>query len=362
MRFISIVGARPQFIKAAVLSNAIRERSSIEHMLVHTGQHYDDNMSANFFSDLGLETPEINLNIGSGTHGVQTGSMLAGLEEVLLREPCDWVVLYGDTNSTLAGALAAAKLHRPVCHVEAGVRSFDRGMPEEINRILTDRVADLLFAPTETAVSNLRAEGVRDGQISLVGDVMFDATRIYARQIQDSTIVSDLGLETKEFALITIHRAENTDDGERLANIAEALVELAKGLCVVLPLHPRTRTALARSGKLAGLLAQPHSLRIIEPAGYFDMSALERESRFILTDSGGVQKEAYFYRTPCMILREVTEWPELVRLGASVLCAPTSVDAILDGVRTMNFNVSGPNSCFGAGDAGRRIVDSLLAR
>jgi UDP-GlcNAc3NAcA epimerase len=360
MRFLTIVGARPQFVKAAVLSKAIQDADAGEHLIVHTGQHYDDNMSANFFYDLGLEAPKINLNIGSGTHGVQTGRILAGLEEVLLKEPSDWVVLYGDTNSTLAGALAAAKLHRPVCHIEAGVRSFDRGMPEEINRILTDRVSDLLFAPTETAVSNLRAEGVRDSQMSLVGDVMFDATRVYAKQIQDCTIVSDLGLETKEFALITVHRAENTDNPVRLAVIVKALCELAKEIPTVLPLHPRTRAALERHQELKDCMARARSLRVIAPVGYFAMSALERESRFILTDSGGVQKEAYFHGTPCLILRDTTEWPELVQIGASLLCPPTSVKAILNGARFRFDAALGIGSCFGSGDAGNRIVSALL--
>jgi UDP-GlcNAc3NAcA epimerase len=316
-------------------------------------------MSACFFSDLGLEEPRINLNVGSGSHGIQTGRMLAGLEEVLLREPSDWVLLYGDTNSTLAGALATAKLRRATAHIEAGVRSFDRGMPEEINRILTDRVCDLLFAPTETAVANLRAEGVNEGQIELVGDVMYDATLLYHTRIVQSPILRSLRVRAKGFGLVTFHRAENTDDPARLATIANALCELAQEIPVVLPLHPRTRAALERAERLEMLQSMAPALLLTQPVGYFEMSALERGARFILTDSGGVQKEAYFHGTPCLILRDVTEWPELVRCGASTLCPPTSVRAVVDAARRLNSESLTPATHFGMGDAANRIVTAL---
>ena len=360
MRFISIVGARPQFIKAAVVSNAIRERSSIEHLLVHTGQHYDEDLSARFFSDLGLDNRVINLNIGSGSHGAQTGRMLESIEEVLIREPSDWIILYGDTNSTLAGALAAAKLRRRAAHVEAGVRSFDRGMPEEINRVVTDRLSDILFAPTETGVTNLRAEGVDGARIRFVGDVMYDATRLYDQSIRRSSILATLGLEEKEFALATIHRAENTDDRARLGIIMDALCEISQRLCVVLPLHPRTRAVLECDKELLDRLAHFPSLRITKPLGYFDLSALERSAQFIFTDSGGVQKEAYFHGTPCLILRETTEWPELVAEGASKLCPPISADAILEAAWSLNALAPKTQTLFGDGDAATRIVDALV--
>lgn len=325
-RIITIVGARPQFVKAAVVSRVFRSVGGVCETLVHTGQHYDDNLSQVFFDELGIPGPTFHLGIGSGTHGAQTGRMLESIEKVLLAERPDWVLVYGDTNSTLAGALAAAKLHIPVAHVEAGLRSFNRRMPEEINRVLTDHASDLLFAPTEAAVTNLRREGIPAERILLVGDVMYDAALYYGdRAGQRSRILVRLGLQPKGYVLATIHRAENTDDPARLAAIFGGLVGVAGQIRVVLPLHPRTGNALAEAHMLDTL---PPRLQLIEPVGYLDMVMLEKHARLIVTDSGGVQKEAYFHSVPCVTLRTETEWVELVELGWNRLVAPTCPDAV----------------------------------
>ena len=309
MKVVSIVGARPQFIKSAPLSRELRQL--VREVLVHTGQHYDDSMSGVFFRDLNLLKPDYNLSVGSGSQGQQTGEMLKRIEEVLLKETPDWVLVYGDTNSTLAGALAAAKLHIPVAHIEAGLRSHNRRMPEEINRVMTDHISSLLFCPTEAAVKNLAGEGIIKG-VHYVGDVMYDALLDnFKAAEQTSTVLSRLGLEPKQFILATVHRAENTDDLSRLRRIVEGLVALAEsGHRVVFPVHPRTQKQLAklqsnRSSKLVW----------IDPLSYFDMVLLESSAQVILTDSGGVQKEAYWLRVPCVTLREETEWVETVESG-----------------------------------------------
>ena len=320
MKICTIVGARPQFIKAATVSRQIVAMPDIEEIIVHTGQHYDQNMSEQFFQELNIPKPKYNLNIGSGLHGKQTGEMLSKIEDVLLAEKPDWVLIYGDTNSTLAGALAAAKLHIPVAHVEAGLRSFNRKMPEEINRITTDHLSDILFAPTSFAYTQLVKEGIAEHNIFTVGDVMYDATLFYnefnaARQ----TIVDILGLQPKSYILSTIHRAVNTDDTRRLEHICQALLELGAKHKVILPLHPRTKAALEKNqwlSKLSGVL------EILEPVGYLDMLALEQASHLIITDSGGVQKEAYFNQVPCITLRDETEWVELVESGWNTICSP----------------------------------------
>ena len=310
MKIVTIVGARPQFIKAAAVSRVLRQ--DVREVLVHTGQHYDGNMSQVFFDELEIPRPDYNLGIGSGGHGVQTGAMLAGIEEILLKEKPDRVLVYGDTNSTLAGALAAAKLHIPVAHVEAGLRSFNRRMPEEINRVLTDHVADLLFCPSTTAVKNLAAEGVRSG-VHLTGDVMYEALmHAVALSQEKSDILKRLGVAPGEYALATIHRAENTDDPERLARLMAALQEVSCKMPVIFPVHPRTR------GKL-GPLAADGDLRLLDPQGYLDMVRLEAGAAVILTDSGGIQKEAYWLRVPCVTLRDETEWVETVAQGWNVL-------------------------------------------
>jgi UDP-GlcNAc3NAcA epimerase len=325
MRVVSIIGARPQFIKAAVVSRALRRRHV--EVLVHTGQHYDANMSAIFFDELDLPEPDVNLGVGSGLHGEQTGAMLAGIEQVLLRERPAWVLVYGDTNSTLAGALAAAKLHIPVAHVEAGLRSFNRRMPEEINRVVTDHLSVALFCPSQTAVDNLAAEGITHG-VHLVGDVMADALAFAVERAKTgSSVLARLGVCERGYLLVTVHRAENTDDALRLGNILQALNALEEP--VLFPVHPRTRKAIAA----LGLRLAPH-VRLLEPIGYLDMVRLEQLARLILTDSGGIQKEAYWLGVPCVTLREETEWVETVQAGWNIL-AGAGTDRIVQVVRNM---------------------------
>ncbi len=310
LRVVSIVGARPQFIKAAVVSRALRQGHT--EVLVHTGQHYDANMSAIFFDELDIPPPDVHLGVGSGPHGEQTAAMLTGIEGVLLRERPDWVLVYGDTNSTLAGALAAVKLGIPVAHVEAGLRSFNRAMPEEINRVVADHLSVLLLCPSQTAVDNLAAEGIRRG-VRLVGDVMADALAVAAaRAHSHSAVLTRLGIREGGYVLATVHRAENTDDPSRLGDILRALDAL--GEPVLFPVHPRTRKAIEALGhRPAG------NVRYLEPVGYLDMVRLEQSARLILTDSGGVQKEAYWLGVPCLTLREETEWVETVQAGWNVL-------------------------------------------
>lgn len=309
MKIVSIVGARPQFIKAAPVSAALRQ--SFTETLVHTGQHYDHGMSAVFFQELGIPEPAYNLGIGSSSHGQQTGQMLAAIEDVLLREKPDWVLVYGDTNSTLAGALAAAKLHIPIAHVEAGLRSYNRAMPEEINRVLTDHCSHLLFCPTLTAVDNLATEGIHNG-VHLVGDVMVDALYFFLPKAEQSPILNQHSLTPGEYVLATIHRASNTDTAEALAQVLDCLAQ--SEWPVVWPIHPRTAAALERFA-----LTSSPNVRLIPPVGYLEMLALEKQARFILTDSGGVQKEAYIFAVPCITLREDTEWVETVAQGWNTL-------------------------------------------
>jgi UDP-GlcNAc3NAcA epimerase len=319
VKVLTVLGARPQFVKAAAVSRALAGRPGVREVLVHTGQHHDANMSDVFFAELGIPAPGHHLGVSGGSHGAMTGRMLERVEAVLLAERPDWVLVYGDTNSTLAGALAAVKLHLPVAHVEAGLRSFNRRMPEEVNRVLTDHAADLLFAPTDAAAANLRAEGITDGRVRQVGDVMYDAALHYGAEAERrSDVLSRLGLMPGGYALSTVHRAENTDDPARLAAVFGGLARLARELPVVLPLHPRTRGALER----AGAAGDTPGLRIVDPVGYLDMVMLEKHAALVATDSGGVQKEAFFYRVPCVTLRDETEWVELVELGWNRLASP----------------------------------------
>lgn len=351
MKVVTVVGARPQFIKCGPVSKALR-REHVE-VLVHTGQHYDDDMSAVFFRDLGIPRPEYNLNIGSGSHAIQTGAMMRAIEDVLVKEDPDCILVYGDTNSTLAGALAAVKIHIPVVHVEAGLRSFNRQMPEEVNRVLTDHISDLLLCPTPTAVEHLRAEGIRNG-VHLVGDVMFDALldarKHSAQRIAD---IERLGLTPGEFYLITIHRAENTGDEAVLRRIVRSI--LALDAPVVLPLHPRTRKALERSGLMEEIAQQ---CIILPPQGYFDFIALLTSARALLTDSGGAQKEAFLLGVPCVTLREETEWVETVQLGRNRL-AGTDPARISDAVRRPFPPLSADKNPFGDGYSAARIVQAL---
>ncbi len=319
MRIASIIGARPQFIKAAALSQELRRRH--QELLIHTGQHYDYSMSGVFFDGLDLPAPDVNLGVGSGGHGTQTGAMLAAVEKVLEKEGPDWVLVYGDTNSTLAGALAASKLHVPVVHVEAGLRSYNRRMPEEINRVVTDHLSELLLCPSDVAVRNLAAEGItRNAHI--VGDVMLDILNRAREQANGhgGAVLQRLGVKAGDYLVATVHRGENTDDPERLAGIVEALNSVNED--IVFPVHPRTRKAL--NGKSCQLRSH---IRMIEPLGYMEMVALSASARAILTDSGGLQKEAYWLGIPCITLRDETEWVETVSSGWNRLagCNPERI-------------------------------------
>lgn len=353
MKIITVVGARPQFIKCAAVSREFRKVAS--EVLVHTGQHYDDNMSDLFFRDLEIPKPDYNLGVGSGPHGAQSGEMLKLIEEVLLKELPDYVVVFGDTNSTLAGALAAAKLHIPVAHVEAGLRSFNRQMPEEINRVIADHLSSLLFCPTETAVKNLVQEGIADG-VELVGDVMYEAL-LNNSQIAESrsTILTRLNLQPKEYFVVTVHRAENTDDGTRLQSILVALQELSALHPVIWPVHPRTRKALERHHPS---LQINQSLHLIDPVSYLDMLVLEKHSHAILTDSGGVQKEAYWYGVPCVTLRDETEWVETLEEGWNTLVS-TDPERIVATAKSPAIPVSPRRFC-DDGRAAERIARILV--
>lgn len=356
-KILTVIGARPQFIKAAAVSRVIREKfaAQVEEVLVHTGQHYDHNMSEVFFEELGIPAPKHNLAIAGGNHGAMTGRMLEAIERVLLDEQPDWVLVYGDTNSTLAGVLAAAKLHIPVAHVEAGLRSFNMRMPEEINRIVTDRLSTRLFCPTEAAIKCLQAEGITQGVFN-VGDVMYDvALGCLADANQRKTaILSAYGLKEKQFVLATCHRAENTDDAGRLREICLGLADVATEWEVLLPVHPRTRKMIAEQG-LADMLGK---VRLVEPLSFLEMLVLEQAARVIVTDSGGVQKEAFFYQVPCVTMRDETEWVETVELGWNTL-----VGAKRDLIRQAVLNgTSGQQGhCpYGDGRAGEKILEILL--
>lgn len=358
IRILTVVGARPQFIKAAPVSRAICETAGIEETLVHTGQHHDHNMSAAFFDQLAIPEPRWNLGVSGGTHATQTGRMLEALEPVMLESRSDRVLIYGDTNSTLAGALAAAKLHIPVAHVEAGLRSFNRRMPEEVNRVLADHLSDMLFAPTHVAVSNLEREGIAGPSVRLVGDVMLDAVQFFNRRVDGTAALSELGIDAAGYALATIHRAENTDHPGRLRAIIGGLEAVSREIPVVLPLHPRTRTALARH-RLAP--ADCPGLHLIEPVDYLTMLALERSAALIVTDSGGVQKEAFFNAVPCLTLRDETEWTELVDCGWNALCPPESANAVATAIRgRLSSAPDDRPALYGDGTASIRIAESLL--
>lgn len=354
IRLLTIIGARPQIIKAAAFSRAVSRMCGLQEKILHTGQHYDDNMSEVFFRELGIPAPDYNLGVGSGTHGVQTAKMIEGIEKVLLQEPFDGVVLYGDTNSTLAGAVAASKLHVPVFHIEAGLRSFNRSMPEEGNRIVADHLGDLLFAPTQTAVDNLEREGLADRTI-LSGDVMYDNALHFGPVAQKNCdIIQRLGLQSREFILATIHRPVNTDTPERLDAILDALCEIAKETRVVIPLHPRTRKLL---GPAVEKLQE--KLVLLPPASFFEIILLEKNARVVFTDSGGVQKEAFFYGTPSVILRQETEWVEIVQHGAGIL-ADAHKDRILKAYQTLKDRPVSFPPLFGDGHASEAIVKAII--
>lgn len=314
MKLVTILGARPQFVKAATVSRELK-KVGVHEVIVHTGQHFDANMSQIFFDEMEIPQPDYNLEISGLNHGAMTGRMLEKIEEVLVKEKPEYVLVYGDTNSTLAGALAASKLHIPVAHVEAGLRSYEMRMPEEVNRILTDRISSILLCPTTTAIKNLEAEGYKNFNCKVVlsGDVMFDAVQYYQSKIEShSTIIEKENLTHKPFVLATLHRAENTNDAKRLLEICDAFNEINQKVKVVLPLHPRTKSFLANQN----IQLNAH---IIDPVGYFDMLALLKNCKMVLTDSGGLQKEAYFFEKFCITLRDQTEWTELLEAGVNVL-------------------------------------------
>lgn len=357
-KILTVLGARPQFIKASVVSHAIAATTCLKEVLVHTGQHFDANMSDVFFNELGMKKPDFFLDVHSGTHGAMTGRMLSEVEQVILAEKPDVVLVYGDTNSTLAGALAAAKLHIPVAHVEAGLRSFNMAMPEEVNRVLTDRISRWLFSPTDLAAQHLRREGFAPEQIISVGDVMYDVALFYGQRVRSDTgLMARLGLLQQSYVLATIHRAENTDHPYRLAVIVDALVAISRHLPVVWPLHPRTRSALQKSGQFDTLAAH---VRLIDPVGYLDMVQLEKFAAVIATDSGGVQKEAFFHQVPCVTLRDETEWVELVEAGWNRLAPPTSVDRIQDAVLAALECRGMAIEPYGAGNAAKKITAELV--
>ena len=350
MKIVSVVGARPQFIKSAPVSKAIREAGYHEYQ-VHSGQHYDYGMSRVFFEELGMIEPAINLGIGSGSHAYQTGHMLIGIEQILLDQKPDIVLVYGDTNSTLAGALAAAKLNIKLAHVEAGLRSYNRDMPEEHNRVLTDHCSDVLFCPTQAAVDNLSNEGIQKG-VHLVGDTMYDAVLQYGELAAErSQIIQALDLEPKKYLLTTIHRASNTDAPENLHKIFAAFQRVTDR--IIFPIHPRTAHVIT-----AESIRIPKNVQMIDPVGYLDMLTLEKHARLILTDSGGMQKEAYFFQVPCLTLRRETEWVETVESGWNILVA-CDIEQIVNGIKKPGWPKPIPGSFYGDGNASYKIVNLL---
>lgn len=374
IKLLTIIGARPQIIKAAAISRAIKNNFSdkIEEIIVHTGQHYDQNMSDVFFEELGIPRPNFNLNVGSGRHGVQTAKMIEGIEELLLQEQPNFIILYGDTNSTLAGAIAASKIGVPIVHIEAGLRSFNRSMPEEINRVVCDHLSTMLFSPTKTGYDNLLKEGFDSNNkpsfsaenpgIFHCGDIMYDNS-LYFSEIADkkSNVLSESGLIENNFILATVHRDHNTDNITNLKSIFNALIDISKNIKVVLPLHPRTKNILAGEENIELLTGINNSnIQIIPPVSFLEMISLEKNSKMIITDSGGVQKEAYFFKKPCIILRPETEWVEIVDTGnAKIVGADYKkiIDAFnyYEGIKQFKFP-----EVFGDGKAAEFILNKIV--
>ncbi len=361
MKIVTIVGARPQFIKAAAVSREISNYPEINEVIIHTGQHFDKKMSDIFFEEMQIPEPDYHFGINSMNHGAMTGRMLEKIEEVLIKEYPDYVMIYGDTNTTLAGALAAKKLKMKTVHVEAGLRSFNMRMPEEINRILTDRISNILFCPTDKAVENLHKEGFAnfDCRIIKTGDVMQDAALYYSEVSGNkSKILQTLNLQERDFIVCTLHRAENTDDLGRLISIMDALNEIASESKVILPLHPRTKKIIDSSG----IKCKTENLMLIEPVGYFDMIELLKKAKLVLTDSGGLQKEAFFFKKPCVTLRDETEWVELVEHGFNML-AGADKEKIIQSYgemlkRKINFNIN----LYGEGKASKNIIENIVCQ
>ncbi|MCQ2347246.1 MAG: UDP-N-acetylglucosamine 2-epimerase (non-hydrolyzing) [Paludibacteraceae bacterium] len=381
LHLLTIIGARPQIIKAAAISRAIRNRfaDQVQETILHTGQHYDENMSGSFFSELGIPQPDVNLHVGSGSHGVQTSKMIEGIEQELMGQgtsavPYDGIILYGDTNSTLAGAVAAGKIHVPIFHIEAGLRSHNMAMPEEQNRIVCDHLSSILFAPTHTAVDNLQKEGIVDSprhfrngkgqRVVQSGDVMYDNSMYFAEMAeQKSDILQRLNLAKGQFVLATIHRPQNTDSEVNLSNIFRALADIAdhEQTKIVVPLHPRTRKLLPEklSPELLTRIQQNANIVLTEPAGFFDIICLEKFASIVMTDSGGVQKEAFFFGTPCVILRPETEWVEIVEAGAGIL-TDADYDKIMEAYGTLkNLQVTFP-PLFGNAHASEQIIQAII--
>ena len=376
-KIITIVGARPQIIKSSAISRAIKNNFSqiLEEKIVHTGQHYDENMSEVFFHEMGIPLPDYNLNVGSGSHGAQTARMIEGLEEIFIKEQPIAILVYGDTNSTIAGALAAAKIHIPVLHVEAGLRSFNKAMPEEVNRIACDHMSTLLFTPTTTGFYNLKREGfnlestekatANSPRVYHCGDVMYDNS-LYFSSVSDSksTILKEIGLEPNNYILSTIHRDSNTDISVNLESIFKALLQIQKdsGLTIVLPIHPRTRSKMKDqlSVSLFSEVEANEQFKIIDPAGFLDIIALEKNAKMIVTDSGGLQKEAYFFQKPCIILRPQTEWVEIVNNGNAIL-AEASYDKIMNAffILSTKTDFTYP-TLYGNGKAAEFICEKII--
>lgn len=346
---LTVLGARPQFIKAAVVSRALKKEKGLKEVILHTGQHYDDNMSEIFFREMEIPTPDIRLNLTQKTHGAMTGEMLSFIESEMIARKPDMVLVYGDTNSTMAGALAASKLHIPVAHIEAGMRSFDRSIPEEINRIVTDHVSDLLFCTTQEPADNLKKEGLGNRHILVTGDVMYDAFLYYQ---PSARAVADVSYSKDDFYLATIHRQENTDYPQNLEQVISAFKKLAKEKPVLLPLHPRTKKMLAASS------TDTSGITLLPPLGYFEMLHLLHNCAMVLTDSGGLQREAYYAGKPCVVLRDVTEWKEIVAVGAAQL-AGTGTESILMAADSLKGKADFKSGLYGDGHAAGKIADAI---
>lgn len=355
MKILTIIGARPQFIKAVSFSRYLKSSPDIQEIILHTGQHYDNNMNDNFFSELDIPRPDYNLGVGSDTHARQTAKMMIGIEDIALKEKPDFILIYGDTNSTIAGALAGAKIHIPVIHIEAGLRSYDREIPEEINRVVSDSISTILFCPTETAVNNLKKEGITNGVYN-VGDIMLETYLFYKNKaLKNSSILNRLNLKPKEYILCTIHRASNTDNIINLKNIFIGLTD-SKGI-VILPIHPRTKKIINQDKSIKKSIGK--NINIIEPVGYFDMISLEANAKKIVTDSGGVQKEAYFNKIPCITLRENTEWVETIEQGVNQLVGvdPGKIKESINNFYPQEQDYS--KQLYGDGKTSEKIIEIL---